>query len=254
MQLVEQGKLDLDQRRQHLPRLQDSSGLRQAHHPAGRHDPHAGIRGGRPSNLFSDDTTNVQPNGEWLKSWTPKRIYPPGTVPAYSNYATALAGYIVERVSGEPFDAVHRAAHLRSRSAWSTRPSASRCRRRLPPRHVGGLRAGVLGRAQALRDGGAGAPAGALAASGADMAPIHDRPPAERPLWRVQHPSARRRRRLMHDDRRSRIDAARSTACCSASTRPTATATGPSPTGATPSGSTAICTSSSTMVSASSSR
>jgi CubicO group peptidase (beta-lactamase class C family) len=31
----------------------------------------------------------------------PDRIYPPGTVPAYSNYGLALAGYIVGRISGE---------------------------------------------------------------------------------------------------------------------------------------------------------
>jgi CubicO group peptidase (beta-lactamase class C family) len=31
----------------------------------------------------------------------PDRIYPPGTVPAYSNYGLSLAGYIVARVSGE---------------------------------------------------------------------------------------------------------------------------------------------------------
>jgi hypothetical protein len=31
-------------------------------------------------------------------------VYPPGTIPAYSNYATAVAGYIVQRVSGEAFD------------------------------------------------------------------------------------------------------------------------------------------------------
>jgi CubicO group peptidase (beta-lactamase class C family) len=42
--------------------------------------------------------------GDVLKRRIPERIYEPGTTPAYSNYATALAGYIVERVSGMPFD------------------------------------------------------------------------------------------------------------------------------------------------------
>ena len=40
-----------------------------------------------------------------LKRWVPKRIYAPGTTPAYSNYGASLAGYIVQRISGEPFDA-----------------------------------------------------------------------------------------------------------------------------------------------------
>jgi CubicO group peptidase (beta-lactamase class C family) len=34
----------------------------------------------------------------------PARIYPPGAVPAYSNYGADLAGYIVERLSGERFE------------------------------------------------------------------------------------------------------------------------------------------------------
>jgi CubicO group peptidase (beta-lactamase class C family) len=38
-----------------------------------------------------------------VKKYVPPRIYPPGTTVGYSNYATSLAGYIVQRVSGEPF-------------------------------------------------------------------------------------------------------------------------------------------------------
>jgi CubicO group peptidase (beta-lactamase class C family) len=34
----------------------------------------------------------------------PTRMFAPGTVPAYSNYGVGLAGYIVQRVSGEPFE------------------------------------------------------------------------------------------------------------------------------------------------------
>jgi CubicO group peptidase (beta-lactamase class C family) len=34
----------------------------------------------------------------------PARIFPPGTTPAYSNYGASLAGYIVQRVSGERFE------------------------------------------------------------------------------------------------------------------------------------------------------
>jgi CubicO group peptidase (beta-lactamase class C family) len=42
--------------------------------------------------------------GQYLKTHIPRRIYPPGTVSAYSNYGASLAGYIVERVSGRPFN------------------------------------------------------------------------------------------------------------------------------------------------------
>ena len=32
------------------------------------------------------------------------RVRPPGDVAGYSNYSTSLAGYIVARVSGQPYD------------------------------------------------------------------------------------------------------------------------------------------------------
>jgi CubicO group peptidase (beta-lactamase class C family) len=42
--------------------------------------------------------------GAYLKDGIPDRIYAPGKIPAYSNYASGLAAYAVERVSGEPFE------------------------------------------------------------------------------------------------------------------------------------------------------
>ena len=39
-----------------------------------------------------------------LKAWTPNRVFPPGVTPSYSNYGASLAGYIVQRLSGESFD------------------------------------------------------------------------------------------------------------------------------------------------------
>jgi CubicO group peptidase (beta-lactamase class C family) len=56
-------------------------------------------------NLASRDASSMQPLGVTLKRWIPARIYPAGATPAYSNYGAALAGYIVQRVSGQPFDA-----------------------------------------------------------------------------------------------------------------------------------------------------
>ncbi len=40
----------------------------------------------------------------FIKTHEPHQIFPPGTVPAYSNYGAALAGYIVQRVSGMPYE------------------------------------------------------------------------------------------------------------------------------------------------------
>ena len=54
--------------------------------------------------LFVSDAQHLHSLEQFLKHHVPERIFPPGIVPAYSNYATALAGYIVQRVSGKSFD------------------------------------------------------------------------------------------------------------------------------------------------------
>ncbi len=56
------------------------------------------------TDLFVNKPDQLYPLREYLIKRMPERIFPPGKVVAYSNYATAMAGYIVQRVSGEPFD------------------------------------------------------------------------------------------------------------------------------------------------------
>jgi CubicO group peptidase (beta-lactamase class C family) len=41
---------------------------------------------------------------DYLVANQPMRIFPPGQIPAYSNYGVGLASYIVQRTSGEPFE------------------------------------------------------------------------------------------------------------------------------------------------------
>jgi CubicO group peptidase (beta-lactamase class C family) len=56
------------------------------------------------TDLFMQKASQQYPLRKYLIDHMPTRIFPPGKVVAYSNYATTLAGYIVQRVSGEPFD------------------------------------------------------------------------------------------------------------------------------------------------------
>jgi CubicO group peptidase (beta-lactamase class C family) len=51
------------------------------------------------------------PLGEVLKRYVPPRIFAPDDGPGYSNYGASLAGYIVQRVSGQPFE-VYVAQHI----------------------------------------------------------------------------------------------------------------------------------------------
>ncbi len=54
--------------------------------------------------LLVDDVSKVKPLDAALKHSVPARIYPPGTVPAYSNYGASLAGYIAARAAGTTFE------------------------------------------------------------------------------------------------------------------------------------------------------
>jgi CubicO group peptidase (beta-lactamase class C family) len=54
--------------------------------------------------LFSRDAEPM-PLRKWLAEGLPHRLFPKGDVEAYSNYGFALAGYMVERTSREPFPA-----------------------------------------------------------------------------------------------------------------------------------------------------
>jgi CubicO group peptidase (beta-lactamase class C family) len=106
---------------------------------------------------------------QYLKQYLPSRIYPPGQVSAYSNYGTALAGYIVERVSGEPFeDYVKRHIFNPLGMARST------FRQPLPPELAAEM-AGGYGYSSGVYHAGGfefipGHPAGALSAPAGDMA------------------------------------------------------------------------------------
>jgi CubicO group peptidase (beta-lactamase class C family) len=105
MQLVEEGKIDLhaDVNR-YLERFQIPDTYPQpvtmAHlltHTAGFDDKLIGA--------FDRSISELRPLGEYLAEEMPARVMPPGQVASYSNHGMALAGYIVEVVSGMPYEA-----------------------------------------------------------------------------------------------------------------------------------------------------
>jgi CubicO group peptidase (beta-lactamase class C family) len=53
--------------------------------------------------IFTDPKRAIS-LGDFLKRNQPRRMFPPGEIPAYSNYGVGLGGYVVQRVSNEPFE------------------------------------------------------------------------------------------------------------------------------------------------------
>lgn len=104
MQLAEQSKIDLEADiNTYLPDFKIPDTFREPvtmlnlmSHTAGFEDRYTGIESSTPERMI--------PLHDALARYIPDRVRPAGKLAAYSNYGTALAGYIVEAVSGMPFE------------------------------------------------------------------------------------------------------------------------------------------------------
>lgn len=105
MQLVEEGRLDLDRDvNSYLDfRIPEKFGRPITMRHLMTHTPGFAERFW---GVYEPDATT--PLGKALRNNVPARVYAPGTAMAYSNYGAALAAYIVERLRGQPFDALVR--------------------------------------------------------------------------------------------------------------------------------------------------
>jgi CubicO group peptidase (beta-lactamase class C family) len=121
-------------------------------------------------NLFTFDADRIGPLEDWVKENLPDRVRPPGTFSVYSNYGTALAGYIVERVSGRPWE-----DYIEDRILAPLGMERTTGREPLPEALAPALSQGYAPRkggfeAQPLELNPGGAPAGSMSSTAADMA------------------------------------------------------------------------------------
>ena len=105
MQMVEQGRLDLDvDINRYLKNFQIKDSypgqpITMRHimtHSSGFEDGFLGY-------LIINDPKRVMPLASSMEKYQPKRVNPPGAQTAYSNYATSIAGLIVANLSGMDF-------------------------------------------------------------------------------------------------------------------------------------------------------
>ena len=94
MQLVEQGKLDLDR---DVNNYLDFSIPKTYLEPVTLRQllTHTGGFEETLKNLFVAHESDIKPLRTYLVNEMPARIFPPGKIPSYSNYGFTLAGYIV---------------------------------------------------------------------------------------------------------------------------------------------------------------
>ena len=105
MQLVEQGRLDLDTDvNEYLETFMIKDTFEEPITLRHIMTHTAGFEDGAVGYLIIDDPERALPLQEAMARYQPERVNPPGKQTAYSNYATALAGLIVQNISGEPFN------------------------------------------------------------------------------------------------------------------------------------------------------
>ena len=98
MQLVEQGKVDLDA---DISAYLDFEIERRFDEPLTLRHLLTHSAGFEESMRIAQNETDLE---AYVKTNPPVQVFTPGTTPGYSNYGMALAGYIVQRVSGQPFE------------------------------------------------------------------------------------------------------------------------------------------------------
>jgi len=127
MQLVEEGKLDLDA---DVNSYLDFSIPDTFPQPITLRHLMAHTAGfeNRDIGMLAPSPETVVPIGRWLATQMPARVRQPGVEAGYSNYGTALAGYIIERVSGMTYE-----RYIEQRLLGPLDMRRSTPRRQLPP-------------------------------------------------------------------------------------------------------------------------
>ena len=168
MQLVEQGKVDLH--------TDVNTYLKEAQIPATFPEPitlahlmtHTAGFEELATGRFPLEIDSVLPLDANIAERRPARVRPPGTTLGYSNYGASLAGFIVQEVSGKPYE-----QYVEDNIFRPLGMARSTFRQPLPPALADDLAVGYIfdqGDYRPHQEWMQGSPAGALSSTTADMA------------------------------------------------------------------------------------